>query len=89
MSNILRTVAFTADTSTAAMMSQERRFPIQVLTVSTSRLNGRSDLRIAFTNSLYPGAAFKAGHPLHPPRATAGAVPHTVAANLKGCAAVN
>ena len=40
VSKTLRTVAFTAETTTAAKISHDNRFPIQVLNASTTRVDG-------------------------------------------------
>src|SRR6516164_2120319 len=44
VSKTFRTVALAADTITAARISQARRRPIQVVTVSTTRVAGSKDL---------------------------------------------
>ena len=47
MSKILRTVALTADTTTAAMISHAKRLPIQVVAASMTRDSGNNAFRTA------------------------------------------
>src|SRR5258707_15807158 len=67
VSKILRTLALTADTTTAARMSQDRRLPIQVFMASIRRLNGRSVLRIESTSDSPPRGLMRQVALLHPP----------------------
>ncbi len=55
VSKIFRTVALSAETTTAARISQARRLPTQVLKASIRRLTGRSRLRIEITSGPSPG----------------------------------
>ena len=67
VSKILRTMALTAETTTAARMSQDRRLPSQVFMASIRRLNGRSVLRSESTSVPRRAAVTGAAALLYPP----------------------
>ena len=88
VSNTLRTMALTADTNTAARMSQDSRLPSQVLMASIRRLNGSSASRIESTSGPRR-AACVTGRFAASPRSAVRSASRASPANPKGPAAVN